>query len=105
MRPSPALALAALCLLALPTTAAAAAYFGSVPVASPRSACPIPDSGPCEASNSAFCPGGTLNTFQAHFAPGFSVSGSLSSDFTSLSRVQVSVPCPARFLCLVAVRL
>lgn len=46
MRPAPALALAALCLLALPAVVAAAAYFGSVPVASPRSACPVPGSGP-----------------------------------------------------------
>lgn len=59
MRPAPALALAALCLLALPAAAAAAAYFGSVPVASPRSACPFPGSSPCEASNSASCPDGT----------------------------------------------
>lgn len=42
MRPAPALALASLCLLALPAAAAAAAYFGSVPVASPHSACPVP---------------------------------------------------------------
>lgn len=41
MRPAPALVLAALCLLALPA-AAAAAYFGSVPVASPLSACLVP---------------------------------------------------------------
>lgn len=34
MRPPPTLALAALCLLALPAVAAAAAYFGSVPAAS-----------------------------------------------------------------------
>lgn len=34
-----------------------------------------------------------------------SVPGSLSSDFTSLSRIQISVPNPARFLSLVAVRL
>lgn len=45
MRPAPALVLAALCLLALPA-AAAAAYFGSVPVASPLSACLVPGSNP-----------------------------------------------------------
>nr|XP_025745857.1 protein Wnt-9b [Callorhinus ursinus]XP_025745918.1 protein Wnt-9b [Callorhinus ursinus] len=50
MRPPPALALAALCLLALPA-AAAAAYFGSVPAAPPARvpgppASPPPDPGP-----------------------------------------------------------
>ena len=69
MRPPPALALAALCLLALPA-AAAAAYFGSVPAA-PRPAClpllplqqgqlfPSAGPGPGGISNSDLSPGGT----------------------------------------------
>ncbi|XP_059126717.1 protein Wnt-9b [Peromyscus eremicus] len=64
--PAPALALAALCLLALPAAAAAATYFGQDP---DRLACALR-------------------------AP-FSAPGSLSSDFTSRSRIQVSVRSPA----------
>lgn len=101
MRPAPALVLAALCLLALPA-AAAASYFGSVPVASPLSACLVPVPIPARPQLSPL-PRQDPDRLAGALCARISIPGSLSLDFTSLSRIQV--PCPTRFLSLAAVRL
>lgn len=104
MRPPPALALAALCLLALPA-AAAAAYFGSVPAA-PRPAClPLLPLQQCQLFPSAGPgPGGISNSdlsTQPHFGVGVSAQNSSGfPDWVRIapSRVRTLVPFTSAFL-------